>query len=223
MQRNGLNEVKSTTQNCRGRACPCPLNVRGARAGTSPAPTKLLTGVVLIFLLFAACSSKETTQTNTQPSVSTRVPAAAEQSPGTATARITSTDVVKVSAQAIEIPAGGAGEADLKLLISGGYHVNANPATEKYLIPTEAKFETAEGITPNKPVYPSPVTKKFSFSEKPLAVYESEAIIKLPLRAASTATKGAHTLKGKLQVQACDDQACYRPGTIDVSIPVNVK
>ncbi|MGB9180444.1 MAG: protein-disulfide reductase DsbD domain-containing protein [Pyrinomonadaceae bacterium] len=163
-----------------------------------------------------ACSKIEPTQTN--------LPANASASPSVAgTARITSTDVVKVTAQAIEIPAGGSGEADLKLLISGGYHVNANPATEKYLIPTEAKFEAAEGITPDKPVYPSPVTKKFSFSEKPLAVYESEAVVKLPLRAASTTTRGAHTLKGKLQVQACDDQACYRPGTIDVSVAVTVK
>ncbi|MGA9997889.1 MAG: protein-disulfide reductase DsbD domain-containing protein, partial [Pyrinomonadaceae bacterium] len=193
------------------------------RAGTSPAPTKFFIGVILTFLFFTACSSKETTQTNTQSSTSTSTPASTEQSPVAGTARITSTDVVKVTAQAIEIPAGGSGEADLKLLISGGYHVNANPATEKYLIPTEAKFEAAEGITPDKPVYPSPVTKKFSFSEKPLAVYESEAVVKLPLRAASTTTRGAHTLKGKLQVQACDDQACYRPGTIDVSVAVTVK
>lgn len=182
----------------------------------------------LLFIAVAAfyltaCAKIEPTQTNVPANASSSPAEKGSQSPAAATARITSTDVVKVSAQAVEIPAGGAGEADLKLLINGGYHVNANPATEKYLIPTEAQFEPSEGLTPSKPVYPGPVTKKFSFSEKPLAVYESEAVVKLPLRAAATATKGAHTLKGKVQVQACDDQACYRPGTIEVSIPVTVK
>lgn len=178
---------------------------------------------VVTALHFAACARIESTQTNLPANANASTPAATGQSKDAATTKITSTDVVKVSAQPVEISAGGAVEADLKLVISGGYHVNANPATDKYLIPTEAMFEAAEGITPGKPAYPNPVTKKFSFSEKPLAVYESEAVVKLPLRAAGTTEKGAHTFKGKVQVQACDNQACYRPGTIDVSIPVTIK
>jgi thiol:disulfide interchange protein DsbD len=67
------------------------------------------------------------------------------------------------------------------------------------------------------------VTKKFAFSETPLAVYESEAVIKLPLKIDATASKGERTLKAKLRVQACDDKACYKPDTLVTSIPVTVK
>ena len=80
-----------------------------------------------------------------------------------------------------------------------------------------------EGITAGKPVYPSSITKQFAFEKKPLAVYEGEASIKLPLKIASNVSQGAHTLRAKLRVQACDDQACYPPRTIETSIPVTVK
>jgi hypothetical protein len=132
-------------------------------------------------------------------------------------------DVVKVSADGAELKAGGSGEAAVKLTIASGYHINANPASFSWLKPTVLEAESGEGVTPGKPVYPPSVTRKFSFSNDALAVYEGDATIKLPLSAAGGAKKGAHTLKGKVRVQACDDEACYPPTTIETSIPVTVK
>jgi hypothetical protein len=83
--------------------------------------------------------------------------------------------------------------------------------------------EPIEGITAGKPAYPSSITKKFAFSETPLAVYESEAVITLPLKIDGAASKGARHLSAKLRVQACDDKACYKPDTLETSIPVTVK
>jgi len=49
------------------------------------------------------------------------------------------------------------------------------------------------------------------------------AIVTPMLKAAPSAETGKHNLSATLRVQACDDQVCYAPGTIDLTIPVTVK
>lgn len=129
---------------------------------------------------------------------------------------------VKVWPGEVSLAAGGAGEAALRLDIAPGYHTQANPATEKFYIPTELRAEPQEGITPGKPAYPPGTSRKLAFSDKPLSLYEGSVQIKLPLRAEQTAAKGRHTFRAKLRVQACNDEACLPPRDIDVSIPVTV-
>jgi hypothetical protein len=131
---------------------------------------------------------------------------------------------VEISTDKIEIKAGAAGEAVVKLKIKQPFHVNANPPSEKNLIPTEISYETAHGIAPSKAVYPNGEMKTFSFSpNKPLSVYSGETIIKIPLKVAANAEKSVHLLNGKLNVQPCDDEVCYKPQTLDVVLAVNVK
>jgi hypothetical protein len=43
------------------------------------------------------------------------------------------------------------------------------------------------------------------------------------LKATASATKGQRSLPAKVQIQACDDQVCYAPGTLELSLPVIVK
>lgn len=136
---------------------------------------------------------------------------------------INSVDVVKASPQAATIAAGESGEAVVKLQITNGYHVNANPPTFSYLKATEIELTPADGIAVEFITYPDPLTKKFSFSEKPLAVYEGETTVKAQLKADKTSKPGTHNLSAKLRVQACDDKVCYAPGVIDLVVPVNIK
>ena len=136
---------------------------------------------------------------------------------------INSVDVVKANPQEVTIAAGESGEAVVKLQITSGYHVNANPPTFSYLIPTELKLTPADGIGVDFITYPDALTKKFSFAEKPLAVYEGETTLKARLKADKTTKPGAHNLSAKLRVQACDDKVCYAPGAIDLVVPVNIK
>jgi hypothetical protein len=134
-----------------------------------------------------------------------------------------SADVVKVRAADISIPAGGNAGATMTLSISPGYHINANPATFSYLIPTAVSPGKTEGIIAGKPVYPLAQKKKFQFAEEPLAVYEGEVQIRLPLRVEANAGKGARSLPIDLRVQACDSEKCYAPDTLKTTIAVDVK
>src|SRR5215216_353713 len=163
--------------------------------------------LLVVGCLVMACTKAPTN--NTQP---------ANESPA-----INSVDVVKASPQEVTIAAGESGEAVVRLQITDGYHVNANPPTFSYLIPTELKLTPVDGIAVEFVTYPDALTRKFSFSEKPLAVYEGETTLKARLKADKTTKPGAHNLSAKLRVQACDDKVCYAPGAIDLVVPVNIK
>ena len=150
-------------------------------------------------------------------------PAANTPSESSATSRVSSVNFVRTAVSEVQIPAGGSADAIVRVTIQSGYHINANPATDSYLRATELALQPGDGVSVGFITYPSPLTKKFSFSQKPLAVYEGEAAIRVMLKAASSAPKVPHSFPAKLSVQACDDQVCYAPGTIDLLIPVTVK
>ena len=133
-----------------------------------------------------------------------------------------SADVVKVRSADVSIPAGGNADATVTLSISPRYHINANPATFPYLIPTAVNPGKSEGIIAGSPVYPAGQKKKFQFAEEPLAVYEGAVQIKMPLRVATNIT-GPGRLPISVTVQACDHEKCYAPATLDATITVNVK
>ena len=179
----------------------------------------LLIGCLLLILFISACS-----QTGTSNTTSVTTPVASSNSTaGQTTSKGPPADVVRVEAPGVEMKAGGAAEASVKLIIADGYHINANPPSFSYLKATDLEIEPRGGVSPDKPVYPASVTRKFAFSKDPLAVYEGEAIIKQPLKAASNAVPGTLQLHAELRIQACDEEACYPPRTIETSIPVTIK
>lgn len=131
-----------------------------------------------------------------------------------------SANVVKVSPASVKVKKGGAAVATVTLNIDGGYHINSNRPSEAYLIATVLKIQPQGGVTPGAVVYPKAKSQKFSFSPKPLSVFEGQAVLRFNVRAGAAAS--SQTLKGKLTIQACNDQQCLRPQTVDVNIPVEV-
>jgi len=170
-----------------------------------------LSVVILLLTLSVSC---------TKQSTSTNAPNAPKP---TASQPRNSVDVVKATAQPVEIKRNQSAEAIVEIKIDSGYHVNANPPTFPYLKATEIELVPLQGISVNFIVYPNPITKRFAFEEKPLAVYEGTTNIKVNLKADKAAQAGSQNLSGKLRVQACDDQVCYAPGFLAISIPLSIK
>jgi thioredoxin:protein disulfide reductase len=130
---------------------------------------------------------------------------------------------VEVTPAELTLAQGASGDAVVRLSVQEGYHVNANPATFSYLIPTKLDITPASGVSVDFITYPDPVTRTFSFADEPLKVYEGDALLKVKLKASASAETGKHNLSAQLRVQACNDQVCYPPGTIDLALPVTVK
>ena len=179
---------------------------------------KLLLPPVCAVSLLTACGGGQAGAGNAN-AVAGRSPAPAAAAQATPTAQ---GQEVTATAEEASLDAGGSGEATVRLDIAHGFHVHANPASDRFYVATELRVEPQEGITPGKPVYPRALSKKFSFSDAPLAVYEGGVQIKLPLRAERDAPKGRHTLRARVRVQPCDDTACRPPREIDAPVTVTV-
>jgi DsbC/DsbD-like thiol-disulfide interchange protein len=169
---------------------------------------------ILLLLVTAACSKPDQSSGNESAKSPTGSPTAQ---------KITSESVVKVTTQPVPIPAGGSVETTVRVTIQNGYHINANPPTYPYLKATELEIAPADGVAVVSVAYPKPLERTFAFAEKPLAVYEGETELKATLKADKSAKQGERSISARLRIQACDDQVCYPPGTMDLAIPVTIK
>ncbi|HEX8774275.1 MAG TPA: protein-disulfide reductase DsbD N-terminal domain-containing protein [Pyrinomonadaceae bacterium] len=176
---------------------------------------------VLLLLAFAACGGGDKPAAGTASSSNNN--ASSNQSLSEAGAKTPPADLVRAEAQGVKIAPGGTAEASVKLTIADGYHITANPATLSYQIATQLSVEPDTAVKAGQPVYPPSIMQKFAFEPSQFAVYEKEAVIRLPLRAEAKASAGPRELRVKLRVQACDDQSCYPPRTLGATIPVTIE
>lgn len=184
----------------------------------------LLTVIFLLLSsLLAACSGAGTERSgNAAQPPAANTDAQPSSANGNAPPSSLPADVLLVDAPKVEVLAGKSAEAQVKLKIKEGYHINGNPPSQ-YQIATQLTMEQSDGISAGQAKYPASLAKKFSFSEQALAVYEKEATISVPLSAQAGAAKGERSIPARVRFQACDDQVCYPPKNLQVSIPVLVK
>ena len=117
---------------------------------------------------------------------------------------------------------GGSVEVRLRVVVSEGFHLQANPASERYLVPTTLELTADSGVKPGKPIYPSGRPHRLQGASSDLSIYEGRFEIRLPLRASPGAQPGERTLVGRLQYQACDARRCFVPSSLPVELRVAV-
>ena len=109
---------------------------------------------------------------------------------------------------------------DLKIYIDPGFHVNSDHPKNEFLIPlkltwTGGPFETKH-IT-------YPVPEEVTVGSEQLSVFTGAFVVKSELSVSPQANPGLSMLIGKLHYQACDNQSCKRPATVDIKVPVSVQ
>lgn len=131
-------------------------------------------------------------------------------------AQTSSASLMRVTAETLPATAAAGGHFTLKIHASlqKGWHCNAHKPSEDYLIPTEVKLSPAAGITIGEFTYPPAEQKKFSFSEKPLAVYEGNFDITAEGTVADHAIPGTIQITGTLHFQPCNDSQCQAPASV---------
>lgn len=133
-------------------------------------------------------------------------------------------DVVKPEVFSSMEPAGRGGSFQIAVVmnIRPGFHVNAREKSEEYLIATDLKAQLPSGLTGGDVVYPKGKLETFTFSKKPLNVYQGKVILLLPVNALPTAPLGEQHIPMKLRYQACNDELCLPPTTLPLDAVVNV-
>jgi uncharacterized protein len=120
---------------------------------------------------------------------------------------IDSADHVRIAA--VDHVAGDDDELVVKVEIDPGFHVNANPASLPYLIPTTLNVTSQ---TPLRVDYPASISFKPKFADQAIDVYEGsiQIVSKFPRGALSS---NAHVF-GTLTAQACTDEICLPPASL---------
>ncbi|MBI1799253.1 MAG: thioredoxin family protein [Candidatus Eisenbacteria bacterium] len=130
-------------------------------------------------------------------------------------------DLVRIEVAPTRVEAGGTAKASVTLHVLQGWHINANPAANENSIPTLVTVTGTSGVSAEETVYPTPHVVKLPIDDQPLFVWDGEATLRVPLRAAAAAS-GRHSLKGALRFQACNDRVCLPPATLAFDVPVEI-
>lgn len=104
--------------------------------------------------------------------------------------------------------------------IAEGWHVNANP-TREGLIATTLTLSENPNITSGNVVYPAGDTLNIA-SIGLASVYHDTISIGIPVTLLDTAPVEPITLDLEIGYQACNDEQCLLPETLNVSIPIEV-
>jgi hypothetical protein len=150
--------------------------------------------------------------------------ACAVLAPGAAAQVPSGRDVVKPEVYASLDPAGRGSSFQIAVVmkIRPGFHVNAREKSDEYLIATDLKAELPAGFSSGDVSYPKGKLEKFTFSQKPLNVYQDTVILRMPVTALANAPLGEQHIPLKLRYQACSTELCLPPVTIPLNAVLNV-
>ena len=104
------------------------------------------------------------------------------------------------------------------LEIEKGYHINANPASFDFLIPTSVAFGA---LSPQAIRYPAPIAFQSRFAPDRLNVYEGTVQITASL--GKGALNDLQRLRASLNAQACTETVCLPPSQIVFTITVDAR
>jgi thioredoxin:protein disulfide reductase len=132
--------------------------------------------------------------------------------PGLAAAAVPSpAELLQITAALAPSPEPGKGILRVTARLAEGWHVNSHRPSEDYLIPTAVALDAASGVTSGEARYPEGQPVKFSFSDKPLSVYQKTFEIEVPV---TWQGNPPETLSGRLDFQACNDKQCLAPASL---------
>ena len=181
----------------------------------------LLTGIAVFLIAIAAFMLIGTNSGNAPGSAQSERANSDPQSPVARTGLADSSDKVRLNlAEGGKALIGETGEIVLTLDIEPGWHVNANPASMEFLIPTVAK-SSAGGQSLDIPTeYPRGRVSDIVLGDTALEVYDDGASIRLlPDEKQTTALKEAGKLDMTVRVQACSDEGvCLAPADLPVAL-----
>jgi DsbC/DsbD-like thiol-disulfide interchange protein len=136
---------------------------------------------------------------------------------------------VQVSAQTVSgsiskgrVSKGRTAKGTVVLRIPKGLHVNSYRPDNKNLIPTKVTV-TGSGVSAYGVTYPPGKKRKFSFSDKPLTVYEGKVYFGFKVKVPGKYRKRTIRVKAAVRYQACTDEVCYAPKTKTVWITARVR
>ncbi len=126
------------------------------------------------------------------------------------------------SPEELKLKRGGSSETSIEISVRDGFHVQANPAANQFLIPLTISVESNEALKVGRPRYPPPTRYRLEGTEEDLLVYGGVIKVPFTIQSSGSTPPHLHELQGKLKYQACDDRSCRPPATAPFELKVRV-
>lgn len=131
--------------------------------------------------------------------------------------------LIAQASQKIVAKRGSAAEAKIAVSVQPGFHVNSNTPSDAYLIPLKLTWAPDGALEPVTVVFPKPQMEKYEFSDKPLSVFTGDFDLLAKFKVPAAASQGPGIMLGKLRYQACNNNACFPPKTVEVRLTYQVQ
>ena len=113
-------------------------------------------------------------------------------------------------------------KVQLKLVMGDEWHINSVKPNEDFLIPSKLTLENDKEFKLTDVQYPKAKEIKFSFSDKPVSVYENNAIITAIIDVPKSTKIGTYTLNFDFGFQACNNASCMPPNNLKTDVTFTV-
>ncbi len=127
-----------------------------------------------------------------------------------------------VSGSAATVKRGGSARGTVVFSIPGGLHTNSNRPGSEFAIPTVVSITSPTGKISGIS-YPRGKSKKFSFSDETLNIYEGTVKFNFNLSVPATFKGDSVKIRAVVRFQACTDSVCYPPKSQTVTFTASVK
>lgn len=102
----------------------------------------------------------------------------------------------------------------IELTVQNGWHINANPQSPDFLIPTAIKFKSQQKVSLTKTLYPKHKTHTMQQESAPYHVYDGKVMIYCLLEIDEKERTDYAKLEFTVRYQACNDDRCEKPANI---------
>jgi hypothetical protein len=122
--------------------------------------------------------------------------------------------------QALNAARGALISQTLTVTVKPGYHVNSDKPKDEYIIPLKLTW-TGGPLDTKTTIYPK--AEEIQVNGQALTVFTGTFPIQTEFQVGPNATTGTITLSGKLKYQACNNEMCLRPVTLDIPLQVTIQ
>lgn len=116
-----------------------------------------------------------------------------------------------------KLPAGSACQLVVILEIAKGWHINANPPTEEFQIPTKITWKSKNGLELIDVKYPKGSGFKFDGADDEVLVYEGEVQVRGTLTIPKDAAGLTEEMEITINYQACNEKGCLPPKSVKLT------
>ncbi len=110
----------------------------------------------------------------------------------------------------------------LHIAVEPAFHVQANPASDDFLVPLQLDIEPQNGVHAEIASYPPGQPYRLQGTDSDLLIYDGSFELAVSIVAEPSALPGTYTLPGRVRDQACDATSCRAPDAVSIAVNVRV-